>query len=276
MPIPPQRAPSDVGHVGDHNDIADVLTAQEALIGSVDSTIDGHIVGADPHGDRAYADGEFSPLAHTHTEAVQSVNGQTGVITLAAVDVGAVSTGVLGLASGVATLDSGGKLLSAQLPSVGINSTVTIANTVTEAALCAYTIPAGSAVQGDTYRITMVGSVDIGTGAGTLTFRVRIGGVGGTEIGGVVWTLASSALATRPFWASFDVLVAGNASASTTLKCGGHAYNNVVTTGQGALAYGSGTSDLTTGKDLAVTGKWSVADAAHILRAEAVTIEKVR
>lgn len=158
----------------------------------------------------------------------------------------------------------------------GINSTITVTNTTTETALCTYTIPAASAVLGDTYRIVVAGTSDIGTGGGTVTFRVRINGVAGTEICGLQWTVGASALSTKPFWMDFEVLVAGNASSSTTLKCGGHGYNNIVTSGQSNVNYNSGTSNLTTAKDLVVTAKWSVADAAHAVRAEVLTIEKIR
>lgn len=57
---------------------------------------------------------------HTHTYPVTSVNGQTDDVSLDAADVGAVSAALLGANSGVATLDSGGKLLGAQVPSLAI------------------------------------------------------------------------------------------------------------------------------------------------------------
>ncbi|ATI18806.1 minor tail protein [Streptomyces phage Diane] len=47
--------------------------------------------------------------------AVTSVNGQTGAVTLAAADVSAVPTSEKGAASGVATLDSNGKLPASQI-----------------------------------------------------------------------------------------------------------------------------------------------------------------
>ena len=50
--------------------------------------------------------------------AAQSVNNKRGTaVTLAASDVSAIPTSQLGANSGVAQLDSGGKLLSGQLPS---------------------------------------------------------------------------------------------------------------------------------------------------------------
>lgn len=158
----------------------------------------------------------------------------------------------------------------------GLNSTATVANTTTETAVLSYTIAAGTAVLGDTYRITLVGQQDTGTGGGTLTYRVRIGGVAGTEICGLQWTLGTTAQTNKPFWITFEVFIAGNAASSTTLKSGGHGYNNVVSSGQGNINYNSGTANMTLAKDLSVTAKWSVADAAHSARVESLTIEKVR
>lgn len=119
MAIPPHRAPGDIGHIGDHNDIVDVLAAQQADIASNSNSIISHTTGDDPHGDRAYANETFSPIDHTHDQAVQSVNGQTGEVSLAADDVGAVSAGVVGLPNGVAALDANGKVPSSQLPAGG-------------------------------------------------------------------------------------------------------------------------------------------------------------
>lgn len=58
----------------------------------------------------------YSAAGHTHAYPVVSVNGKTGVVSLAPADVGAVPANALGANSGVATLDSGGKLLGAQVP----------------------------------------------------------------------------------------------------------------------------------------------------------------
>lgn len=70
----------------------------------------------------------YSLLAHTHTYPVTSVNTKTGVVTLVPSDIGAVATALLAANSGVATLDSGGKLLGAQLPSLAITDVFDAAN----------------------------------------------------------------------------------------------------------------------------------------------------
>lgn len=62
----------------------------------------------------------YSAAGHAHTYPVTSVNAKTGVVVLTPADVGAVSASLLGANSGVATLDSGGKLLGAQVPAQAI------------------------------------------------------------------------------------------------------------------------------------------------------------
>lgn len=62
----------------------------------------------------------YSATGHTHSY-VSTVNGKSGsAVTLVPGDLGAVSASLLGANSGVATLDSGGKVLGAQIPSLAI------------------------------------------------------------------------------------------------------------------------------------------------------------
>lgn len=140
MTIPPHRAPGDIGHIGDHNDITDVLTEQQSDIASNTSSIISHTTGTDPHGDRAYADSTFAPTGHTHAYPVTSVNELTGAVVLTAGAIGAetpagaqtkvdalgstvVPLTQKGAANGVATLDGTGKVPSAQLPAgAGVTS----------------------------------------------------------------------------------------------------------------------------------------------------------
>lgn len=143
MPIPPHRAPGDIGHIGDHNDIADVLTEQQTDIASNSTSIISHTTGTDPHGDRAYANDTFALTGHTHSYPVSSVNGLTGDVSITAGSLGAetpsgaqakvdalagtvIPLSQKGAISGVAELDSGGKVPLAQLPSGGSTISVTM------------------------------------------------------------------------------------------------------------------------------------------------------
>lgn len=147
MPIPPQRVAGDVGHITDHNDIADTLTDHAASILTMDTTLGGHVAASDPHGAKAYADTTKAAIGHTHSYPVASVNGFTGTVVLVAADVGAETpAGAQGKVdtlagtvipltqkaaiNGVATLDGTGKIPSAQLPA---GSGVTSVNTMSGA-----------------------------------------------------------------------------------------------------------------------------------------------
>lgn len=159
MTIPPHRAPGDVGHIGDHNDVADVLTANAITLTTLDTTLSGHVTGADPHGDRAYADTTKAAISHTHSFPVASVNGFTGTVVLTAANVGAETTAGAqakvdalaatvvpltqkGAVNGVATLDGTGKIPSAQLPAgSGVLSVNGMAGNVTLTAADVSAIP---------------------------------------------------------------------------------------------------------------------------------------
>lgn len=165
---------------------------------------------------------------------------------------------------------------SSGLIATGINSTVNVTGT-SETLIQSYTIAANSAVQGDTYRVQVGGTIDIGTAGGTLTIFVRIGGLAGTQIGGLAWTLLTSATTAKPFWTNFDVVIRGNAAASVTLASTAHGYgSSSVVNGSGVLNSSSGTKDLTVSQDLAVSAKFSASDAGHALHVETLTITKVR
>jgi hypothetical protein len=76
----------------------------------------------------------YAALGHSHAYPVTSVNGDTGVVVLGAADVGAVSTALLAASSGVATLDSTGKLMGSQVPAVALT---TVFDVVSQAAMLA-------------------------------------------------------------------------------------------------------------------------------------------
>ncbi len=147
MTIPPHRAAGELGHIEDHNAIVDVLTGNDTDIAAVTQGLADHIAGEDPHGDRAWATGEFAPINHTHDFPVDSVNGATGDVILDADDVGAatpssVSSAVAdlqayvegnfvnidekGATDGVAPLNSSGLIDLEYLPGFGGASRVTV------------------------------------------------------------------------------------------------------------------------------------------------------
>lgn len=129
--------PGDTGHVDDHNDMSDVITAHDISISTTSAALTNHTGGADPHGDRAYADSTKAAIGHTHTFPVTSVNGKTGVVTLGSADVSAIPLSAEGTANGVATLDSSTLVPTAQIPNLS-------AAKITSGTLAIGVIPTGT------------------------------------------------------------------------------------------------------------------------------------
>lgn len=67
------------------------------------------------------ANGNVVVSGGTGGGAVSSVQGRTGAVVISAADVGAPAASTLGAASGIATLDSSGKLVASQLPPIAIS-----------------------------------------------------------------------------------------------------------------------------------------------------------
>lgn len=92
---------------------------------------------------------------------VQSVNGDTGAVVLAASDVGAIPASELGQANGVATLDGSGKVPAAQLNVSGgfsyLGSWDASSNTPA--------LADGAGNNGDMYKVSVAGSQDLGSGS---------------------------------------------------------------------------------------------------------------
>jgi hypothetical protein len=136
--IPPHREPGDVGHVDDHDDISDVLTDHQSRLVSVEDE-----VGALSSG------------------GVTSVNGEVGVVSLDAGDVGALALTARAAVNGVASLDGTGKVPTAQLPASGGGGAVDSVNTQTgDVVLVATDVGALPLVGG-----TLSGSLTVSTGS---------------------------------------------------------------------------------------------------------------
>lgn len=215
----------------------------------------------------------YASAAHSHSYPVTSVNGKTGVVTLTPGDVGAVATSLLGANSGVATLDSGGKLLGAQVPALAITDVFDAASEVAMLAL-------SSAQKGDLARRTdlnktfvltatdytvlsnwkeilsppdAVFSVNGATGTVTLT-AAQVGAIASTARGAVngVASLDGTGFipvgqipslpASRITSGLIDVLRLPTGATSTTVAIGNHTHTYVPTSEKGA-AFGVASLD---------------------------------
>lgn len=153
-------------------------------------------------------------------------------------------------------------------------SQVVITNTTTETAVVTYTIPANSVASGTLFHISAGGSFDYGTLGGTLTFRVRIGGVAGTSLFPLANSLPASAATGKGWRVEADVVFRAAASASTPVAAS--AWNMAGLANPLQLASAPAVNvNMTTARDLVLDVIWSVADTADILRCEYATIEQL-
>jgi hypothetical protein len=188
-----------------------------------------------------------------------------------------------GTAGQVPTFQSDGSLApaapgtaSGSFRTVLVKSTsqVLVTNTTTETAIVTYTIPANSVAAGTTFHISAGGSFDYGTLGGTLTFRVRVGGTGGTSLFPLTNSLPASAATGKGWRVEADVVFRAAASASTPVVAS--AVNMIGLANPMQLAGAASVNvNMTTARDLVLDVLWSVADTADILRCEYATVEQL-
>lgn len=148
----------------------------------------------------------------------------------------------------------------------------TVANTTTETVIATLTIPAGDAVVGAVYRITVRALASV-TATPTLTIRGYIGGLGGSRIGtstGVVLSSASNAT-NHPWHADLYYTIVSTGAGGTgrghfevhdTLSLGGNVPFTGVRIGLDANT-AAVAHDTTAAKDLVLSVQWSAASTLN-------------
>jgi hypothetical protein len=153
-------------------------------------------------------------------------------------------------------------------PLVTSATTSSVSNTASELALMTYTIPGGTPQAGDVFPFEMNGHCDI-TGTPTINFRLRIGGVTGTQLALV--TFAAAANTGRP-WSLWGRLRCVSTGGTGTW----HGFLHHMSRIAGGAAPGisavwqdntltAQTKDTTVNQDLVITAQWSVASASNTL-----------
>jgi hypothetical protein len=159
-----------------------------------------------------------------------------------------------------------------------LSGVTTIANTVTETVVAAFTIPANEAVVGSVYKIRVMGRAST-TGTPTFVLKTRINGVAGTtmDINGSHTT--SSGISNKPF--VYDAYVAcittgGSATWDTSSLL---SENLTVGTATGTVKLPASSStitrDSTVSNDLVVTWTWGTANAANTVRVSVVECTRI-
>jgi hypothetical protein len=151
-------------------------------------------------------------------------------------------------------------------------SETTLSNTTTETVLGTYTMPANYTVAGSHYRIIFAAQADYIATSGTLTFRLRAGGVAGTFLQSWVVSSQVSAGTLKNMGLTADLVCRSVASGTATWTCSGFM---LADTGPYYRSTGTATSTTTANSDLVFTAQWATANAGNVLRAEILTIQKV-
>jgi hypothetical protein len=154
-----------------------------------------------------------------------------------------------------------------------VGGTVTVSNTATETALSGLSVPANSPA-GATFRVTGYGNIiQAASTTPTVTFRLRVGGVGGTILGSGAFTAISNATPTLRAWRAVGHVTIlttgasgtwfGNLSTETSITSSGTLSSSdpAVRTDGTATA----TRDTTTLQSLHFGVQWGTASASNIV-----------
>lgn len=168
---------------------------------------------------------------------------------------------------------------------VAVATDVTITNSTAETALATLTIPANVARPGTTFHFWIWGNNDNDVaGTHTLTFRLRMGGTGGTQILTIPIVTPLTAQ-TNKSWILTGTITfrAVGATTATTWKAGMRLRETIVSatgdtlTDSGATAVaGAAGSDSTAARDLVLTATWSTTAATCVTRCFGGFIEMAR
>lgn len=149
-------------------------------------------------------------------------------------------------------------------------STTTISASVTETVLHAYTLSANEAAAGSVYQIVAFGTADNSATGSTITFRVRYGGVGGTQLCSFAITTPASSQTNKPWRAEGEFVVKTTGATGTARASLQVASMTPTAAIIGAIdaTVSDVTIDTTAQKDLVITATWGANTAGNVLRAD--------
>jgi hypothetical protein len=158
------------------------------------------------------------------------------------------------------------------------SAVTTVANTTTESVVAAWTIPANDAAPGATYRLKAWGTLGV-TGTPTMTFRTRLGGAAGAQMGTFPAVTVRSG-ATDGYWFVELTVVCQSTGAAGTWSPLSEVGHNFVTSAttyarMGPICAAPLTRDTTAATDMVVTAQWSAASSSNTITCRGFTAERV-
>lgn len=151
------------------------------------------------------------------------------------------------------------------------SATQTISNNAAEVVLESFTIPAGTAALGSTWKMSVWGTADnIVTAVPTITLRLRLGGLAGSLIASLVITCPAGAQ-TNKEWSVDADLMCTLPGAAATWRGRLLEDDNIQAVAHGGVAANAAavTLDSTINRDMVITAQWSAASTSNVLRADA-------
>jgi len=148
----------------------------------------------------------------------------------------------------------------------------TVANSTSEGAVVdGYTITANTATVNQAHKMVLFGTFgNVVTATPTITFRLRLGGTGGTQLGANIVVTTNAAAQTNQAWRAEVELVyvtigaTGTVHASLKLDINlGNA--TIVSTSHLTTTSAPVTVDTTVDKEITVSAQWSAANASNTI-----------
>jgi hypothetical protein len=161
-----------------------------------------------------------------------------------------------------------------QAVSAAITSEQDVANTVTETTLVSLAAPSGRLRAGSTYRIELMGTVQVQATSGSLTFRSYVGANAGTSQ--PVMATQAGAGGPSAFWLTMYVTVRTTGASGTFVS---HGFGEIELTTRVNLQNSTLTTavvDTTVASPvIKATAQWATASATNVLKVHIATIEQV-
>ena len=156
-----------------------------------------------------------------------------------------------------------------------LSTSTTVANTLTETNIAAFTAPANDSVVGAVYKITAWGNVST-TGTPTLTLRTK---VGSSTIAAVYNAVTGSGLTGSPWLIELELAIASTGAGGTIVPVS-RISSNIAASGTTAVnvfvpSAGTIANDTTTSSTFAISAQWGTASSSNTITCRGFTAVRI-